>query len=173
MKTFITIGGKGIRMKSLSPIDKHLLYYRDKRIIEHILDVFPNANLIGYDKTNSRKETLKQIINEKDCLIIDCDIIPLLDWNINLNEDTIFYFESQKNKYGSIEIDNSKVIRASDKENISNNKCSGAYFIKSIKDLVNKMEDSNSIASAMLGAGVIKENTFIRLGDIEDYFEAL
>jgi hypothetical protein len=35
------------------------------------------------------------------------------------------------------------------------------------------MKDDNSIASGMIGAKAIKETTFIRLGDVEDYYEAL
>ena len=58
-------------------------------------------------------------------------------------------------------------------ENISNVKCSGVYFVKSVSELLKNMTDDNSIASGMIGAKTIKETTFIRLGDVEDYFEAL
>ena len=173
MKVFITIGGKGTRMKGISPHDKHLLYYKGHRIINYILDLYPQAIVIGNKKTKSRKETLKEIENEIDCLIIDCDIIPLLDQEIDFQEDTIFVFESDKNKYGSLNLIGNRVIAVSEKENISNIKCSGAYFVKSIAALLQNMTDENSIASGMIGAKTIKENTFIRLGDIEDYFEAL
>jgi dTDP-glucose pyrophosphorylase len=169
----ITIGGGGTRMKYLSPKDKHMLYYGNKRIIEHLLERFPKAKVIGERKTNSRKETLKEIENEIDCLIIDCDVIPLLDQKIDFQEDTIFIFESEKNKYGSLNLIENRVIGVSEKENISNVKCSGVYFVKSVSALLKNMTDDNSIASGMIGAKTIKESTFIRLGDVEDYFEAL
>jgi len=175
MNVFITIGGKGERMKSISPINKHLLYYESKRIIDSILEIFPKAKIIGDKKTNSRKETLEQIRFKEDCLIVDCDIIPIFDndFILDLKEDTIFYFNSDKNKYGSLIIDNGIVIEASEKGNISKYKCSGLYYVKSMDKLLNEMKDDNSIASGMIGANTIKENKFIRLGDIEDYFEAL
>ena len=175
MNIYITVGGTGARMKPISPVDKHLLYFKDKRIIDIILEIFPTAKIIGNTKTNSRKETLEQIRFEKNCLIVDCDIIPLLGNNLihNLKKDTIFYFQSEKNKYGSLNIVNGIVAGTSEKENISKNKCSGLYFIKSMNQLLNKMTDVNSLASGMLGANTIEENTFIKLGDLEDYFEAL
>ena len=35
------------------------------------------------------------------------------------------------------------------------------------------MTDDNSIVSGMSGASVIFENTFLRLGDIDDYFYSI
>jgi hypothetical protein len=42
-----------------------------------------------------------------------------------------------------------------------------------MSDMLHKMQDDNSIASGMLGAKAVYEDTFIRLGDVEDYYEAL
>ena len=46
-------------------------------------------------------------------------------------------------------------------------------FVKSIKKLLGDMINCDSLASGMVGSNTIKEDTFIRLGDIEDYFEAI
>ncbi|MDA1120849.1 MAG: hypothetical protein O2887_10245 [Bacteroidetes bacterium] len=173
MNVFITIGGNGLRMKDISPKDKHLLYYKDKRVIECILSVFPKGKIIGNKKTNNRKETLKEIEWEENCLIIDCDIIPYGIDSLKFEGDTIIYFNSEKNKYGSLIVKNNIVESVSENKNLSSNKCSGVYYIESIKSLLNRMTDDNSIASGMIGAKTIKENTFIRLGDVEDYFAAL
>jgi len=173
MNVYITIGGQGSRMKQISPVDKHLLYYKNKRIIEHLTDIFPSATIIGHKKTANRKETLEQIRHQTNCLIVDCDIIPV---GISLKEpadDMIFVFESAKNKYGSVIVANNKLQQVSEKENISNIKCSGAYYVKSMASLLDAMTDVNSIASGMIGATTKKESTFIRLGDVEDYYEAL
>lgn len=173
MKIFVTIGGSGTRMKEISPFDKQFIYYREKRIIEHIFQIFPYANLLGDNKTNSRRETLQEIANEEDCLIVDCDIIPFGLPDLQFDGDTLFYFNSDKPKYGSILIEDDKLLAVDEKNSISKNKCSGIYFVKSMSRLLEQMKDDNSLASGMIGAKVIQENTFIKLGDVEDYYEAL
>ena len=173
MKIFVTIGGSGTRMKEISPFDKQFIYYRDKRIIEHIFQIFPDANLLGDNKTNSRRETLQEIAHEQDCLIVDCDIIPVGLPELQFDGDTLFYFNSDKLKYGSILIEDGKLLAVDEKNSISKNKCSGIYFVKSMSRLLEQMKDDNSLASGMIGAKVIQENTFIKLGDVEDYYEAL
>jgi len=170
----ITIGGLGERMKQISPVDKHLLYYKDKRIIDWIFSVFPSAKLIGLNKTKSRKETLMEIKHLTDVLIIDCDVIPLGFEQIafSKSKDAIFYFESSKNKYSSLIMNDFTLTDVSENKNISKFKSSGVYYIKKMSKLLERMED-NSVASGMIGCKCHKESTFIRLGDIEDYFEAL
>lgn len=173
---YITIGGSGTRLKPISPVDKHLLYWNNKRIIEWILQIVPNAKIIGERKTNNRFETLQEIKNEKNCLIIDCDIIPFgLDLNFDTNQDTVWCFYSDKNKWGSTITENNKLISVSEQTSISNIKLSGVYYTKSVKDLLDKMEfkNKNSIASGLIGSNVLLESTFIRLGDVEDYFNAI
>ena len=172
---YITIGGQGTRLKYLSPKDKHKLYYKDKRIIDWMLEIVPEARLLGNKKTNSRKETLLEIANQQNVLIIDCDIIPFgLDISlIDTGCDSIFTFESDRNKWGSVLINDNTVIEANEKTSISNTKCSGVYFCKDLRNVIDKMTDNNSIVSGMLGAKVIKENTFKRFGDVEDYMEAI
>ena len=174
MNIYITIGGQGTRLKCLSPKDKHKLYYKDKRIIDWILEIVPEANLLGSKKTNSRKETLLEIANEQNVLIIDCDIIPFgLDTRlINTECDNIFVFQSSKNKWGSAEIEDNILVNCNETKNISNYKCSGVYYIKNMKDTLYKMDD-NSIASGIIGAKAIIEDSFARLGDAEDYMEAI
>jgi hypothetical protein len=176
MNSYITIGGLGSRLKNISPIDKYLLYYKNKRIYEWILDIIPQAKLIGHNKTKNRKSTLSLIPQQTDILIIDCDIIPF-EFNINkinTNNDCIFVFHSCINKYGSLSVDsNNKVIGCSEKNNISNIKCSGIYYIKNLSKTISNMTDPNSIASGMIGSDIIYENTFKRLGDIEDYMSAI
>lgn len=171
-KFYVTIGGQGSRMKSISPVDKHLLYYKNKRIIDWIFALIPEAELLGTEKTSSRKNTLQQIKNEKNVVIIDCDIIP---FGINLNQiyfDSVYVFVSNKKKYGSIIVENDTVKYSSEKENISKIKCSGIYCVKDMGILLRNMED-NSIISGMTGAKVIYENTFKRFGDVEDYYESI
>jgi len=170
---YVTIGGQGSRLKTLSPVDKQLLYLGDKRIIERILDVFPTAKLLGDKKTNSRKETLQALAGQTDCLIIDCDVIPVGCDVSNLTNDTIFCFSSNKQKYGSIVLHNGYVASVDERNSVSKTKCSGAYYVKSIDRLLASMTDDNSIASGMIGAHAVYEDTFIRVGDVEDYYEAL
>ncbi len=176
MNIYITIGGNGTRLKPISPVDKHMLYWNNKRIIEWIFNVVPNAKIIGKTKTNNRFETLQEIRNEKNCLIIDCDIIPFgLNLNFNTEEDCVWCFNSNKNKWGSAILKNDKLVSVSEQESISNFKLSGAYYTTSVKKLLDKMEtiNKNSIAAGLIDSNVIMESTFIRLGDVEDYFNAI
>jgi len=174
MNIYVTIGGQGTRLKCLSPKDKHLLYFKNKKIIDWILEIVPEAKILGNKKTKSRKETLFEIADQKNVLIIDCDIIPFgLDISlIDTDCDNIFTFKSDRDKWGSAKINNGILINCDEKSNISNYKCSGIYYIKNMKDTLNKMKD-NSIASGIIGAKSIVENTFVRLGDLEDYMEAI
>lgn len=173
---YITIGGSGTRLKQLSPLDKHLLYFKDKQIIQWILDIIPDSKIIGERKTNSRKETLEQISESyNNILIIDCDIIPFgFDrTKIDTDTDCVFIFTSPQLKWGSVLLDNNnRVISSSENNNISNIKSSGIYFIKDLKHTLAHMTD-NSILSAMIGAKTIYENTFVRLGDVADYLSAI
>jgi hypothetical protein len=117
-------------------------------------------------------QTLMDVRHLTNTLIIDCDIIPT---RVSFDDsfDTIFYFSSHKKKYGSLVIENGIVKAASETNNLSPCKCSGMYYVKSVAELLAKMTNPNSIASGMIGAHAIKESSFIRLGDVEDYFEAL
>lgn len=166
----ITANGQGSRMKCLSPKPKHHLYYKDKRIIDHLKELFPNAMILEGLPSRSRKETLAYLDYE-NCLIIDCDVIPD-KIEIGTAEDALFYFESNKDKYSSIQVENGRVIKASENTRISCYKCSGVYFVKSIRDLLARMT-TDSIAEAMVGAVAIPEDTFIKLGDPTDYYESL
>lgn len=172
---YITIGGSGTRLKNISFTEKQDLYFWNKKIIDHIYDIIPDANVVGHIKTNNRKETLNQINERYNILIIDCDIIPL-DINlkdINTENDNIYTFISNKNKYGSIIVENNSVVGSSEYNNLSKVKCSGIYFCKDLQSVIQNMTDPNSIVSGMIGANIIMEDTFKRLGDIEDYYEAI
>lgn len=176
MHCYITVGGSGTRLKGISPKDKHLLYYKNYRIIEWIQKIIYPSNIIGIEKTANRKETLSLIPELEDILIVDCDIIPFgFDKTIiDLNQDCVFVFRSNKNKYGSvITDDNDKIIKTSEDANISNIKCSGIYFIKNLKLTISQMTTPNSIVSGMIGAKCIHEDTFMRFGDAEDYLESV
>lgn len=173
MNIFVTIGGSGERLKPISPKDKHLLYYKDKRIIDWVQEICPQAQLLGKNKTASREETLQEIRHLQNVVIIDCDIIPFGLVLNEFNNDTAYVFRSLKNKYGSIIIENNKIVDSSEKGNISDIKCSGVYCIKDMQVLLKNMKDDNSIISGMLNADVIYEDTFLRFGDVEDYFESL
>jgi predicted PilT family ATPase len=171
----ITVGGKGSRLKKMSNLEKYNLYYKNKTIIEYILEIFPDAHIVGKNKTNNRKETLSQIKEKNNVLIIDCDIIPfgINLKNINFFTDNIYVFHSLKNKYGSVVIEKNRLIEINEKKSISNYKCSGVYFCKNLESTIERMTDNDSIASGMIGSNVVVENTFKRFGDIDDYYEAI
>lgn len=171
----VTIGGSGTRLKSISPSDKQNLYWGRMRIIEWIKSIFPDCLIIGEQKTNSRLETLKMLEVKENILVIDCDIIPLGIDLSNLHKDTIWFFQSKKEKYGSLIFNkDGELLRVSEGENISPFKSSGAYFIKDLEKTLKSMEHQpNSIAGALIGGVGRLEETFVRMGDVEDYLEAI
>lgn len=177
MRVVITANGKGERMKGLSPLPKHELYFGDKKIIDHLLEVFPGAEVLTGFESNSRRETLERIKDYEDCLIVDCDIILTRPHeSMPLQGDWLYTFNSNKEKYSSVIIDPNKrtVSEASEHKKISDVHCSGMYFVKSVKNLLQKMTDENSIVSGMIGAiAVLDHGKIVPLGDPEDYYEAL
>lgn len=179
--------GEGSRMKCFSPKPKHLLYYMGKRIIDHIKDAFEGCEIMVLEgpPTKSRTETLDEIRHLKNAMIVDCDIIPV-GWDQALLDDaetghydwdTIWFFKSDNPKYGGLYMDNKglrELERVCEKGDTTT-KCrsSGIYFLKDVGATLDRMTDPNSVASGMIGAKMILENTFIRVGDPEDYLNAL
>lgn len=175
MKVVITANGKGERMKGLSPLPKHELYFGDKKIIDHLLEVFPGAEVLTGFESNSRRETMERIKDYEDCLIVDCDIIiPTTGLHVQPTvKNWVYYFESNKEKYSSIVLDGNYIDQASETKSISQKKCSGLYYVRAVNELLERMTDDNSIVSGMYNALAIPETYIIKLGDPEDYYEAL
>lgn len=194
----ITANGEGSRMKGISPAPKHLLYYGGKRIVDHIRDCFPKEwpvkVLTRYDTpghdvikcgvTRDRAQTLQAIADMQNALVVDCDVIPICDFEKifkNLNppatipeEDCIFCFEGGGPKYcGVWEGEGGELARAEERADSATLRASGVYFLKKVRETLEKMKDPNSIASAMIGANIFCEKRFIRLGDPEDYMKAV
>lgn len=172
-------------MKGLSPLPKHMLYYGGKRIIDCIRECFDGFEVVVLDgpATKSRVETLEELRGMQNVLIVDCDVIPVM-WNYIMIEaetkdfllgDTIWYFVSANNKYGGLVPTDDGLFLESAKERGKTQllRSSGLYFLKDVGATIDRMEDPNSIAAAMIGARMIRENTFIRVGDVEDYLNAL
>lgn len=180
MRVVITANGKGERMKGLSPLPKHHLYYKDKKIIDWLLEVFPEAEVLENRPSNSRRETLGYIKDYIDTLIVDCDIIPhrgKIDHMLSIcpDNDWLTWFESNKKKYSSFVLGGGGhciIKQASENTELSNCRCAGVYFVKSVSDLLIRM-NSDSIAEAMIGATAGFTDNEITLGDPEDYYEAL
>lgn len=196
LKIVITANGNGERMKGLSPRPKHLLYYGGKRIIDHIIealqsfgevrvfgrysDYLPPGVWMECGETASRKEQLELIRDWQNVLIVDCDVIPVFAaWEYLLGKDehertdAIFYFESDSPKYGGLQMNNGRLSFAKERGEGQKIRASGLYFLNHVGTTVDRMTDPNSIASGMIGARMIFEDSFIRVGDAEDYLNAL
>ncbi len=188
----ITANGSGTRMKGLSPKPKHELYLGEKRIIEHLLDTcnkygqtycltsykgewqakYP-GKIINCEPAATRKDTLENIKGWEDVLIVDCDVVfPALP-AFDQSTDAIFYFESTCTKYAGLMDDDGELLGAEERGTSQTKRASGAYFVKSVDRLLARMVYPDSIASGMIGARMIRENNFIRVGDVEDYMKAL
>lgn len=171
INSFMTIGGMGSRLKSISSLEKQNLYWWDKTIQEWNMSLIPNLKLLGHEKTKSRHETLMEIQDLENVLIVDCDIIPFGMPELSYETDEVVCFISTRKKWGSVLVENDIVVECSETPTDWTTKLSGVYFIKSMRDLLNKMENPNSIISGMQNPKVYYEDTFIRLGDREDYLE--
>jgi hypothetical protein len=192
----ITARGEGSRMKAISPRPKHLLYYGGKRIIDHIKEAFApfcEIEILEGKPTKNRAETLELLRGRKNVLICDCDVIPVFakptfisdfkdffDWLPSQPLDYIFCFASGSPKYCGLRFDFSDggtelLTAATEREDASKRilRASGLYFLKDVGGTIDRMTDPNSIASGMIGAKSIPEQTFIRLGDPDDYLNEL
>lgn len=192
MIAIITANGHGTRMQSFD-VPKHEILYRGKRICDYVLDTFPDALLATHHPTEwpnkvlkmqqpqSRLSTIQQICRQayrNDVLIIDCDIVfPKLIFDERMFETNfIYYFVSDQTKYGSFNIKDGYLSRAVEGGNLQN-KSSGIYFIKNLRNLSGDMIDLNtdSILEGLTRTWTrcYKEDCFIRLGDMEDYNKAM
>lgn len=143
--------------------------------------------------TQNRKEQLEYMRKWKNVLIVDCDVIPVFakptfvpdfkeffEWLPTQPNDYIFCFSSDSPKYCGLHFDFEKnvsgMLESAIEREISETKIcrsSGLYFLKDVRATVDRMTDPNSIASGMIGAKFIPEQTFIRVGDPEDYLANL
>ena len=162
-EVIITANGKGERMKEITD-QKFSLFFRDKRILEHLLDTFPDATILTYHKipyvdqkriktipkTNTRKETLQFIREKTNVLIVDADIYIEDKLDIsrrdNLFQKDVLFIKKSRGR----------IIN------------SGLYFVRSVGDLVDRMEADEII---MDDYNLCLLNT-IHLGTPEEYNSA-
>jgi len=146
--------------------------------------------------TDSRKAQLELIRDWKNVLIVDCDVIPVFakptfvpdfkeyfEWLPTQPNDYIFCFKSSLSKYCGLhftfdgaECQSSGCLESAIEREVSERpmlRVSGLYFLKYVGATVDRMTDQNSIAFGMIGAKMTSEQTFIRVGDPEDYLSAL
>lgn len=159
-----------------------------------VFGVYPGSenadNWMVCGPTGSRKEQLELLRGWQNVMVVDCDVIPVFsaesfkdptpkirrdfESTIELGQDAIWYFDSDNQKYGGLEMDeNCRLKSAKERGQGQKKRASGLYFLKDVGATVDRMTDPNSIAAAMIGARMIFENTFIRVGDPEDYLNAL
>jgi hypothetical protein len=181
----ITARGEGTRMKGLSPKPKHLLYFGGERIVDRIKACFEGCavEVLEGPPTANRAATLELLRGKKNVLIVDCDVIPESKFPEerplfqlkNTTTDAIWFFYSINPKYGGLYPDENIRLNSVTEKGDTVTKCraSGLYFLKDVGQTIDRMTDPNSIASGMIGARMIPENTFIRVGDPEDYLNAL
>lgn len=160
------------------------------------LNCVPGDSGTLWPLTESRKHSLELIRDLKNVLVVDCDVIPVFakptfvpdfkeyfEWLPTQPNDYIFCFASSSQKYCGLhftfdgaECQSSGCLESAIEHEVSERpmpRASGLYFLKDVGATVDRMTDPNSIASGMIGARMIFENTFIRVGDPEDYLNAL
>ncbi len=185
-KHLLYYGGKRIIdhiIDALQPFGRAYVFGRDR-------DGFDEKYWMGSRATKNRKEQLELIRDWENVLIVDCDVIPVFasecfkdptpkirrdfESMIELEQDAIWCFESDTPKYGGLEMSETGTLAAAAERGQGHKyRASGLYFLKHVGATVDRMTDPNSIAAAMVGARMIFENTFIRVGDPEDYLNAL
>jgi molybdopterin-guanine dinucleotide biosynthesis protein A len=154
----IQANGDNVRLGSFFKQPKYELYYKGKKIIEHIIenakktgkDVYvalrknakinfdtENINIIFCDKTNTRFETLKQCFNHlkyyESVIIHDCDVIikDNILKKINDNSLVVTHYKMDGLKYGFVDLDEDfKYILGNEKKVEKNYITIGAYSVK-------------------------------------------
>lgn len=185
-KHLLYYGGKRI----IDHIIEALQPFGEVRVFGHFPDHLPPGVWMECGETKNRRAQLELIRDWKNVLIVDCDVIPvftaesfkdstpkvvrLFESIIELKQDAIWYFESDCKKYGGLEMDeNGRLVGGKERGEGQKYRASGLYFLKDVGATVDRMTDPNSILSGMAGAVMIFENSFIRVGDPEDYLNAL
>lgn len=185
-KHLLYYGGKRI----VDHIIEAMQPFGDVRVFGRFPDHLPPGVWLECGATESRKAQLELIRDWQNVLIVDCDVIPVFvaesfkdptpkikrnfDSIIELGTDTIWYFESDCPKYGGLEMSaGGYLIAAKERGQGHKYRASGLYFLKHVGATIDRMTDPNSIAGGMAGARMIFENTFIRVGDADDYLNAL
>jgi hypothetical protein len=145
-------------MKAITDSPKFSLYYNNKRILEHLLIIFPTAKVLTHysipyidqskiikcKPTNSRKETLENLKGMKNVLIVDCDIFIHSYVIIESNNDVLYK-----------------------KANIN----AGLYKIKDMDITLSKMQ-GDAIETGMNNPLIHPLET-IHLGTPEEYYNAI
>jgi len=139
----IQANGNNVRLGKYFKQPKYELFYKNKRIIEHIIensvnsgcDVYlairknskikfntDNINIIYCEKTNTRAETLKQcfsyLTNYDSVIIHDCDVIIETEILKKLKDNSLAVtnYKFDGLKYGFIDLDsNFKYIKGNEK----------------------------------------------------------
>jgi len=157
----IQANGNNVRLGKYFKQPKYELFYKNKRIIEHIIDntiksnhdVFlairegtipnfdtKNVNLIYCTKTETRGETLSQCFKHlkkyESIIIHDCDVI--IDFEIlkelNKNSIAITNYKFDGLKYGFIDLDkNFKYISGNEKSKEEAYITIGAYSVTNLE----------------------------------------
>jgi molybdopterin-guanine dinucleotide biosynthesis protein A len=167
----IQANGDNVRLGSFFKQPKYELYYKGKKIIEHIIenakktgkDVYvalrknakinfdtENVNIIFCDKTNTRFETLKQCFNHlkhyESVIIHDCDVIIKDNILKKLNENSLVvtHYKMDGLKYGFVDLDEDfKYILGNEKKVEKNYITIGTYSVKT-NDFVDFLNFNNS-----------------------------
>lgn len=170
-----TVGGQSMRMQRIAPLPKHHVYYKGMQVKDWIAVLLPDVQFIGDGKSPSRLHTLLPLSHMHNVCIVDCDNIPYGVAGMQFNNDTVLAFYSDSDKYGHITLDaEGKLQSAHERTAGAGLKCSGVYFVRSMNALLQRMQHTpNSIAAAMTGADVLQEHTTVRIGDADDYYNAL
>jgi len=190
----ITANGHGTRMAKYG-VPKHEILFKNRRICDYVRDVFPNALLATHHETEwpigqrlmmeaplSRTHTIRQLVKDygirKNVLIIDCDI-AFDDLKVTpemCRNCFIYYFESDKEKYGSFSMQDGWLSGAKER-GLYKNKTSGIYFIKDLQTLITDMVSlrTDSILEGLTQQWTrcYPESHIWKLGDEQDYKLAL
>ncbi len=130
----------------------HILYNENvmiNKFISFIKEKYPLINLIYINKqTDGAAETLlyglDSICNNNPCLVLDgdmyytIDIVDIIRNNINNNQVVYFKTTSTTPEYSYILLDDNKIIDIKEKELISQNANTGAYYFSDIHILKEK-----------------------------------
>lgn len=170
-----TTGGSATRMQRIAPVPKQFVYYKGKQIQQWIRELLQEVHFVGDGDSPTRYHTLLPLAHLRNVCIVDCDVIPFGVRELDFTNDTVLAFPAYSAKYGHITLDHfGKLANVQERGSGLGLKCSGVYYVREMQTLLDRMQHNpNSIADAMRGADVLRESSTIRVGDADDYYNAL
>jgi hypothetical protein len=167
----IQANGDNVRMGKYFKQPKYELYYKNRRIIEHIIE---KGSAI-FDKIYVAVRQGTPInFNSSGCEVIYCDVLEEMFGN----SLAITHYKFDGMKYGFVEIDRKmRYLKGNEKQKIQGHITIGAYSVltENFLDYLENATDESMLSyyNTQDNSTVVYSENHINLGDINSYIDNL